>query len=318
MDKTAKKIFECGIIPVIKLVDASDAVPLCDALLNAGIDVAEITFRTNAAAESIRRVVESIPGIFIGAGTVTSIELVKKAVEAGANFIVSPGFNLRVVSYCVERDIPIFPGISCPSDIENGLSYGLEVLKFFPAEAAGGLKMLKAMAAPYGSVKFMPTGGIDASNVSSYFEFDRVIACGGSWMVNDSLIKNKKFDEVTKLSREAVMKMHNFQFAHLGVNTDAQKDAQSIAQMMNTIFGLASRDTGASVFAGPFLEIMYQKGASDMGHIGFTVNHMGRAIAYLEKVGMEIDYDTMRGDKDNPSFVYLKQRVGGFAVHITR
>lgn len=317
MNETTTKIFECGIIPVIKLDDAMDAVPLCDALLNAGIDVAEITFRTDAAAESIRQVAEKVPGIFVGAGTVTSVELVKKAVEAGARFIVSPGFNHKVVSYCVERDIPIFPGISCPSDIESGLSYGLEVLKFFPAEAAGGLNMLKAMAAPYGSIKFMPTGGIDASNVSSYFEFDRIIACGGSWMVKDNLIKAKKFDEITRLSREAVLKMHNFQFAHLGVNTDSPKDALSIAQTFATLFGFPSRETNASVFAGPSLEIMYQKGMSELGHIGFKVNHVARAIAYFEKAGMEPDYDTLRGPKDNPTFVYLKQRIGGFAVHIT-
>jgi len=204
MQTILNQIGHCGIIPVIKLDDANDAVPLCRALADGGLFAAEITFRTDAAEESIRRVAAELPDMLLGAGTVLNTETAVKAVSAGAKFIVSPGFNPAVVSYCTGNNIAVIPGVCTPTDIESGLSHGLTTLKFFPAEAAGGLKMLKAMAAPYTMVKFMPTGGIDEKNLADYLSFKPVIACGGSWMVRDGLIKNRDWAEVTRLSREAV------------------------------------------------------------------------------------------------------------------
>jgi len=204
MQEILKKIKDCGIIPVIKLDNADDAVPLCRALAAGGLNAAEITFRTTAAEESIRRVSAEIPDMLVGAGTVLSIETAQKAVRAGAKFLVSPGFNPAVVKYCTDNNITIIPGVCTPTDIEMGLSHGLKTLKFFPAEAAGGLKMLKAMSAPYNMVSFMPTGGIDENNLTDYLSFKPVIACGGSWMVRDELVKNKDWTEITRLSKEAV------------------------------------------------------------------------------------------------------------------
>ncbi|MCL2077019.1 MAG: bifunctional 4-hydroxy-2-oxoglutarate aldolase/2-dehydro-3-deoxy-phosphogluconate aldolase [Oscillospiraceae bacterium] len=203
MQNIFEEIKKCGIIPVIKLDDADDAVPLCRALAEGGLSAAEITFRTDAAEESIRRISSECPEMLLGAGTVLNVETVKRAVDAGSKFIVSPGLNPVVVSYCDKKGIAIVPGVCNPTDIETGLSLGLKTLKFFPAEAAGGLKMLKALAAPYTMINFMPTGGIDRRSVGDYLSFKPVIACGGSWMVKDELIKNKNWAEITRLSKEA-------------------------------------------------------------------------------------------------------------------
>lgn len=204
MHEVLEKIQEIGIVPVVVLEDAKDAAPLAKALMDGGLPCAEVTFRTDAAEESIRIMNEQFPDMLVGAGTVLTTDQVDRAVAAGAKFIVSPGLNPRIVKYCVEKGILITPGCSNPSDIEQALENGLEVVKFFPAEAAGGLPMIKAMAAPYVGVKFMPTGGINAKNVREYLAYNRIIACGGSWMVKGELVKEGKFDEIEKLTREAV------------------------------------------------------------------------------------------------------------------
>lgn len=200
----AARLAEIAIIPVIKLDNPEHASPLAEALEKAGLPAAEVTFRTDAAARSIEIISEKFPGVLTGAGTVLTIDQVKSAVDSGARFIVSPGFNPRIVDYCVDRGIPVYPGVNNPSGIEAALERGLDVLKFFPAEASGGIKMINAMSAPYGKVKFMATGGINASNLISYLESPYVAACGGSWMVKGDLINSGKFDEIEKLSVEAV------------------------------------------------------------------------------------------------------------------
>ena len=203
MHETLKKIQEIGIVPVVVLEDAKDAAPLAQALCDGGLPCAEVTFRTAAAEECIRIMAEQFPDMLIGAGTVLTTDQVDRAVAAGAKFIVSPGLNPRIVKYCVEKGILITPGCTNPSDIEQALENGLEVVKFFPAEPAGGLKMIKAMAAPYVGVKFMPTGGINAENVKDYLKYDRIIACGGSWMVSGALVKEGNFEKITELTKEA-------------------------------------------------------------------------------------------------------------------
>ncbi len=204
MNEILEKIGELGIVPVVVLDDAKDAEPLAEALIAGGLPCAEVTFRTAAAEESIRIMSEKFPEMLIGAGTVLTTEQVDRAVAAGAKFIVSPGLNPRIVAYCVDKGIPITPGTSNASDIEAALEFGLDVVKFFPAEPAGGLKMIKALAAPYVGVKFMPTGGINAENVKAYLAYDRILACGGSWMVKGELVKNGEFDKIREMTAEAV------------------------------------------------------------------------------------------------------------------
>lgn len=203
MSPVLEQIQKMGIIPVVVIDDVKDAEPLAKALCEGGLPCAEVTFRTAAAEESIRIMAEKFPDMLLGAGTVLTTEQVDRAVAAGAKFIVSPGTNPKVVKYCVEKNIPITPGTCTPSEVEQALEHGLEVVKFFPAEAAGGLKMIKAMAAPYVGVKFMPTGGISPSNVREYLAYDRIIACGGSWMVKGDLIKAGDFDKIVELTKEA-------------------------------------------------------------------------------------------------------------------
>ena len=200
----ADRIETLAIIPVIKLQDAKNAEPLAQALLEAGLPAAEITFRTDAASASIQTISRKFPHMLTGAGTVLTIDQVKSAFDAGAQFVVSPGFNPTVVDYCVLNNLPIYPGVNNPTGIEMALERGLTILKFFPAEASGGVKMVNAMSAPYGKVKFMATGGINAGNVLSYLESPYIAACGGSWMVKGALIDSGEFDKIKELSGKVV------------------------------------------------------------------------------------------------------------------
>lgn len=208
MNEILEKIRKTAIVPVILLEDAKDAGPLARALCGGGLPCAEVTFRTEAAEEGIRIMKEEFPEMLVGAGTVLTTEQADRAMAAGAEFIVSPGLNPRVVRHCLDRGITMLPGTATPSDVERAMEFGLDTVKFFPAEAAGGLAMIKAMAAPYVNMKFMPTGGINEKNLKSYLDFPRVLACGGSWMVKGELIRAGKFDEIQELTRRAVELAH--------------------------------------------------------------------------------------------------------------
>ena len=192
-----------GIIPVVVLDDAKDAKALAGALMEGGLPCAEVTFRTAAAEESIRIMSEAYPDMLVGAGTILTVEQADRAIAAGAKFIVSPGLKPEVVKHCIEKGVPITPGVQTPTEIEMALSLGLDTVKFFPAEPAGGLKMIKAVAAPYVNVTFMPTGGISASNVREYLAYNRILACGGSWMVKKDLVASGEFDKIKEMVAEA-------------------------------------------------------------------------------------------------------------------
>ncbi len=200
MNQTLSKL---GVIPVVKIDNAADSAPLCEALVKGGLPCAEITFRTAAAPEAIKAA-SKISGMIVGAGTVLTVDQVKQAMDCGSTFIVSPGFSAKVVSYCVDNKIPVYPGVCTPTEIQMGMEHGLDVLKFFPAENYGGIKTLKSIAPVYGSVKFIPTGGITLANLKDYRALPNVLACGGSWLCTADLINNKKFDEIETLARDAV------------------------------------------------------------------------------------------------------------------
>ena len=204
MSTVTEKISTLGVVPVVVLEDAKDAAPLAKALVEGGLPCAEVTFRTDAAEESIKIMTSENPDMFVGAGTVLTIEQVDRAVAAGAKFIVSPGFDPEIVDYCLSKEIPIFPGCITPSEVAQAVKRGLKVVKFFPAEQFGGVATIKAMAAPYVGLKFMPTGGVSAKNLESYLSCDKIVACGGSWMVKGDLVKAGKFDEIKAMTEEAV------------------------------------------------------------------------------------------------------------------
>jgi len=319
MNEILKQIGDYGIVPVVKIDDAKDAVPLAKALIDGGLPVAEITFRTAAAEEAIRNITKEYPEILVGAGTVLSVDQVKKAVNAGAKFIVSPGFNPEVVKYCVENDIPITPGCSNPTDIEMALSFGLDVVKFFPAESFGGINTLKAISAPYGMVKFIPTGGISAKNLNDYLSFNKVLACGGSWMVKDELIKSGKFDEITRLTREAVDIMLGFDIAHIGINSPDENTYNETSDKLAKIFNFTRKEGEVSSFVGTIFEVMKGVGRGQNGHIAVKTNSVSRAISYLTRNGIEVDMDTIKTlPSGQPVFVYLKDEFAGFAIHLVQ
>ena len=201
--KIEDKIQSLGIVPVVVLEDVENAEPLSDALCKAGVPCAEVTFRTEAAKESIRIMRQAHPDMLVGAGTVLTKEQVDEAVEAGAVFIVSPGFDSEIVDYCIEKNIPVFPGCVTASEVAQAVKRGLKVVKFFPAEDFGGVKTIKALSAPYSQIKFMPTGGINAGNIGDYLKCRSILACGGSWMVKDDLVREKDFEKIETLTREA-------------------------------------------------------------------------------------------------------------------
>ena len=224
-----------GIVPVVKIDDATKAVGLAKAMIAGGIPIAEITFRTAAAAEAIALVTKAVPEMLVGAGTVTNVEFAKQAVAAGAQFIVSPGFNPSVVDWCLENNIPIVPGVCTPSDIEAGLSRGLTTLKFFPAEASGGVNMLKNFAGPFPNLTFMPTGGINLANITDYAKQSNVLSVGGSWMVKPDLIENEDWPAITKLCSDSVSAIQGLEFAHVGINNKNKEEAEKAIALFQTL-----------------------------------------------------------------------------------
>lgn len=319
MNSVIEEISKIGIVPVIALDSANDAEPLAKALCEGGLPCAEVTFRTAAAEESIRIMAEKFPEMLVGAGTVLTTEQVDRAVAAGAKFIVSPGLNPKVVAYCTSKNIPVIPGCANPSDIEQAIELGLDVVKFFPAEAAGGLKMIKAMSAPYTSVKFMPTGGINADNLIDYLNFGKIVACGGSWMVSKDMVAAGNFDKITALTKEAVEKMLGFTLMHVGINESDEAAAENTAGAFEKMFGFAKKSGNSSVFAGSGIEVMKAPYLGANGHIAIGTNYIERAVYHLEKRGVSFDKETEKRDaKGNLKAVYLKGEFGGFAVHLVQ
>ena len=277
-----------------------------------------MTFRTDAAEESIKKLSAELPGLFVGAGTVTTVDHVKRAVGAGAKFVVSPGFNPSVVKYCVDNGIPVTPGVNSPSQIEQGIELGLSVLKFFPAEQSGGLEMLKAFAGPYGSVKYIPTGGINAKNMTDYLSFDKVWAIGGSWMVKPELISAGKYDEVTRLCREAVITSLGFGLRHLGINESDETAALQDAQKMEALFGFTVKKGNSSHFAGMGFEFLKTPYLGQNGHIALSTLNVDRAVAYFAGKGIGTLPGTEKRNGTTLTTIYLDLEIGGFALHLVK
>jgi 2-dehydro-3-deoxyphosphogluconate aldolase/(4S)-4-hydroxy-2-oxoglutarate aldolase len=316
MKAVLEEIGKIGIVPVIVIDDAEKAVPLARALEAGGLPCAEITFRTAQALESLRCIHREAPDFLIGAGTVLSAQQADEAVSAGASFIVSPGFNPSVVGYCVDNGIPVVPGCATPSDMERALGMGLGTVKFFPAEQAGGLAYLKAVSAPYTALRFMPTGGISAANLTAYAKFDKVLACGGSWMADKALIQTGNFEGVKKSCREAVAVLLGFSMVHIGVNTD--NGSKTAAEFLLRAFDFSPRETSASIFASESIELMNSIGRGTHGHIAIGTNNVERAKFHLERRGVAFDEGSAkRNAQGKLVFIYLKDEVAGFAVHLT-
>ena len=315
-----EQIRKIGIVPVVKLDDAKDAVPLAKALLDGGLTCAEITFRTSAAEESIRRIVNEYPEMLVGAGTVLTVEQLNKAIGAGAKFVVSPGFNPEVVKACIAKGVPVYPGCSTPTDMEAAMALGLETVKFFPAENAGGIAAIKAMSAPYTGLTFIPTGGISAKNINDYLSFPKVVACGGSWMVDPKLIEAGDFAEITRRTQEAVTTVLGFSLVHVGINCESEPATHDVAKLFCNLFGFEYKPGNSSVFAGSVVETMLPApGKGKNGHIAIGTNNVERAIYQLSAKGVKfLENTTARDASDNIKAIYMDMDVCGFALHLIK
>jgi len=316
MNEILEKIGEIGIVPVVKIENSKDAIPLGKALLEGDLPIAEITFRTAAAEDSIKALTDELPDLLVGAGTVLTIEQAKKAVAAGARFIVSPGFNTKVVDYCLENNIVVTPGVNNPTSVEMALERGLEIVKFFPAEPSGGLAFLKSMSAPYSMIKFIPTGGINPDNLLSYLSNPKILACGGSWMVKSDLISSGNFKEITAITKEAISTLLGFQVAHIGINEDNKENALDSARLLSQIFNFTVKEGNSSVFAGSGVEVMKNKYLGKHGHIAIATNDIQRAVVYLKRKDVSILSETAKESDGKLKSVYLDKEISGFAIHL--
>ena len=319
MNAIVEKIYEIGIVPVIAIDDAEKAVPLAKALVAGGLPAAEVTFRTAAAEEAIRRITAEVPEMLVGAGTVLTKDQVDRALDAGSKFSVSPGFNPEITKYALEKGAVMMPGTATPGEMEQAMSLGLDVVKFFPAEQNGGVAKLKAVAGPYTNLRWMPTGGVNAKNLMDYLSFDKSIACGGTWMVKKDLINDEKWDEITRLTKEAVQTMLGFEVAHMGLNTENEEEALKAAKTFEALFGLDYAVGNSSIFAGARrMEIMKKPGRGKYGHIAIATNTLPRAIAHLKARGVEFDESSLVEKNGKKIAIYLKEEIAGFAVHLVQ
>ena len=319
MDACIKELYRIGIVPVVALEDAADALPLGAALKKGGVFAIEVTFRTAAAADAIRLLTREMPELLVGAGTVITKEQADAAIEAGAKFIVSPGFQPELVSYVLSKGVPMCPGTATPGEMEQAMALGLSAVKFFPAEQNGGAPMLKALSAPYRDLLFMPTGGVKLENLRTYLALDQVFACGGTWLATKDDIKAKAFDQITARTREAVKTMLNFRIKHVGINSKDAREAKKTATLLCSIFDFDYNDTELSVFTGTAVEVMKYMGRGSLGHIAIGADNVDRAEYYLRQRGFSFDESTRRVDAaGRTTFLYLTEEIGGFAFHLTK
>ena len=319
MNEVLQRVYQIGIIPVIAIDDADKAVPLAQALVKGGLPAAEVTFRTAAGEEAIRRIAAEVPDMLVGAGTVLTTEQADRAIAAGAQFIVSPGFNPVVTRYVIDKGVPMMPGTATPGEMEQAMSMGLDVVKFFPAEQNGGVAKLKALAGPYTNLRWMPTGGVNTKNMMDYLSFDKIVACGGTWMVKKELINGEKWDEITAICKEAVRTMLGFELRHVGINCADEAEAERTAQLFSAAFGWDYKPGNSSVFSGTAVECMKKPYLGERGHIAVGTNNVDRAVYHLGRQGITFDESTRKTDgKGKTKAIYLKDSFCGFAVHLVQ
>ncbi len=317
MNGLLEQLSRIGIIPVIAIDDAEKAVPLANALSKGGLPAAEVTLRTPAAIEAIRKIARDCPNVLVGAGTVLNIEQCEKAIEAGAKYIVSPGYNTELVRYCVQRGILVLPGCVNASDMTRAVNDGLDAVKFFPAEQSGGIAGLKALAPVFPNLSFVPTGGINRDNMMNYLGYDRVAACGGSWMVKKDLIENESWEEITALSGSALKRMLGFSLKHISINCENFEDKRLSVRMFCELFNIDVSENDCSIYAGSSVEFIGEPSDGTRGHITVATNSLKRAVTYWESKGVSFANGTPECDASGKlTTVELEQKLNGFTVHL--
>ena len=310
------RLAAAGVVPVVVLDNAADAVPTAKAMVAGGIDVMEITFRTAAAADSIRAVAAEVPEMLVGAGTVLNLEQCKLAVECGAKFIVSPGYDEKTVAWCVENGVAVTPGCVTPTEIMAALKHGLKVVKFFPANVYGGLSAIKALSGPFVGLKFIPTGGVNQQNLGEFVSNPSIHAVGGSWVCPKADIAAHNFDKITQLCAEARRGVMGFELAHVGINCENADESLAVCEELEKAFDFEVKTGNSSNFASTGVEVMKSMYLGKNGHLAVRTNKIETAIAELEKRGFAVDMDTAKYKGDRMVAVYLKNEIGGFAVHL--
>lgn len=315
-EEVMKRMHGIGIIPAIALNRVEDAAPLAKALCAGGLPVAEVTYRTAAAHDAMIEMKKACPEMLVGAGTVLTKQQVDSAIDAGAEFIVSPGLNPEIVSYVLSKGLPMIPGISTASEIEQALALGLSTVKFFPAEQLGGLKTIKALCGPYRSMTFLPTGGVNTDNMLDYLNDPKIFAVGGTWMVKSALIDAGKFDEIERISHDAVLKMLGMHIKHVGVNC-TEAEGKQTADAFAKLFQGSVRETSKGYFGSELVEIMVNQHKGAHGHIAIGVHSTERAAAYFRTLGYAFDEDSATYDANGDlKFIYFKDEIGGFVIHL--
>lgn len=316
MSTVIERIGDCGIVAVAVIEKAENAVPAAEAILAGGVSVIEVTFRTAAAADSIRRISAQCPDILVGAGTVVNLEQCKQAVECGAKFIVSPGYDEATVDWCLAHDIPVTPGCVTPSEIMAAMAKGLNVLKFFPANVYGGLSAMKALSGPFGGIRFIPTGGVNADNIGEYLSSPIIHAVGGSWLCSKKDISEGNFEKITALCREARSRALGYEVVHVGINTPNADTADEVTGAYSELFGFACKSGNSSNFSGTGIEVMKSPYLGQNGHIAVRTNSIRRAIADLESRGYRLNAESAKYKDGKMIAIYLENEVGGFAIHL--
>lgn len=314
--KVLEKIRLSGIIPVVVLDDEERALGVAEALLESGISVMEITFRTEAAAGAIKKVASGCPDMTVGAGTVLTLEQCRLAVECGAKFIVCPGFSQDIVKWCGENGVVVIPGCSTPTEIMAAQAMGLSVLKFFPANVYGGLTAIKALSGPFRDVKFIPTGGVNNENIGEYARNSQIFAVGGSWVCPRKEIAEGNFERIKELCRAARRSFLGFSVAHVGINCEEEKQNEAVCASIKSAFHFDGQKGSSSNFASDSIEVMKTKYKGENGHIAVYTNRIECAIDELERQGYEMDFSTAKEKNGRMTSVYLKNEIGGFAFHL--
>ncbi|MEE0799949.1 MAG: bifunctional 4-hydroxy-2-oxoglutarate aldolase/2-dehydro-3-deoxy-phosphogluconate aldolase [Gemmiger sp.] len=319
MNPVLQRVYEIGIIPVIAFNSVDEAIPLCKALMDGGLPAAEVTFRTACAEECIKKIHEELPDMLLGAGTVLTCDQADRALAAGASFIVAPGYDPNVNAHVIAKGGLMMPGTASAGEMQQAMNQGCEVLKFFPAEANGGVGMLKNIGAALKSAKWMCTGGVNAKNVNDYLGYDQIIAVGGTWMCKSDKIKAGAWDEITAMCKEAVDVMLGLELGHIGINCADDTEAMKTAETLGALLSMAVKPGNSSIFVGnKEFEIMKKPGRGTHGHIAIKCNNIDRAVYHLSRRGVKFDMDSMVNKNGKNTAIYLADEVAGFAIHLVQ
>ena len=319
MNPVVQRVYEIGIIPVIAFNSVDEAVPLCKALVAGGLPAAEVTFRTACAEECIKKIHDEVPEMLLGAGTVLTEDQADRAMAAGASFIVAPGFDPNVTKHVMEKGGLMMPGTSTPGEMQQAMSLGCEAIKFFPAEANGGVNMLKNIGGALKTAKWMCTGGINAKNVNEYLANDQIFAVGGTWMCKSDKIKAGAWDEITAMCKEAVDVMLGLELGHIGINCADDAEAAKTAEALGTMLSMVVKPGNSSIFVGnKAIEVMKKPGRGTHGHIAIKTNNVDRAIYHLGLRGVKFDMDSKNVKNGKTTAIYMADEIAGFAIHLVQ